>query len=45
MGCQVRDVNLDAYLDEPIYANLVVLLILMCVYLDDVLCESSCMMI
>ena len=34
MGCQVFDVNLDAYLDEPIYANLEEMLSLVCVNLD-----------
>lgn len=44
MGCQVRDVNLDAYLDEPIYANLEEMLSLVCVNLDVcmMMCESSC---
>ena len=42
MGCQVRDVNLDAYLDDPIYANLVVLLRFMCESRCIMMCVSSC---
>ena len=44
MGCQVCDVNLDAYLDDLIYANLDEMLRFMCVNLDVcmMMCESSC---